>query len=69
MVINITNLDEIQKQKLRGAIRFFNGDKNNMPVFVKIGKELKSSGAIFCNEQIFDMFVDIVGRENCIIER
>ena len=30
--INVTNLTEPQKAKLRGAIKFFSGDNNNIPV-------------------------------------
>ena len=56
LVIDITNTTEQQKAKLRGAIKFFNGDKNNMPVSVKVGEELKSCGAIFCNDEILNVF-------------
>ncbi|MBP3802139.1 MAG: DNA polymerase III subunit alpha [Clostridia bacterium] len=62
--IDITNLNEEQKSKLRGAIKYFNGDKNNMPIFVKINDELKSCGAIYFNEKILEIFSQIAGKEN-----
>ena len=62
--LNITNADETQKDKLRGAIRFFSGDKNNIKVQVNIGGELKPSGAIFLNERILEQFKEILGEEN-----
>ena len=30
LVLDITNTDDEQKEKLRGAIRFFSGEKNNI---------------------------------------
>ena len=62
--IDITNLNEEQKSKLRGAIKYFNGDRNNMPIFVKINDELKSCGAIYFNEKILEIFSQIAGKEN-----
>lgn len=35
IIIDITNLPEAQKAKLRGAIKFFAGDKNNIAISVK----------------------------------
>ncbi len=67
LVINITNTSEEQKAKLRGAIRFFGGDKNNIAVEVKTGDESKKCGAIYLNNEILEVFEDIVGKENCII--
>ena len=64
LTINITNLSEEQKAKLRGAIRFFSGDRNNIAVQVNIDGELKPCGAIYCNEEILEQFEEIVGKEN-----
>ena len=65
--INITNLDESTKKKLRGAIKFFTGEMNNIAVIVQDGdKELKC-GAIYLTEEIFGVFRDIVGEENVMI--
>ena len=65
--INITNLDEPTKKKLRGAIKYFTGEMNNIAVVVQDGdKELKC-GAIYLTEEIFGVFRDIVGEENVMI--
>ena len=65
--INITNLDESTKKKLRGAIKFFTGEMNNIAVIVQDGdKELKC-GAIYLTEEIIGVFRDIVGEENVMI--
>ena len=61
MTIDITNCDEIQKEKLRGAIRFFNGDKNNINVQIKIGEEVKPCGQIYLTDDILTIFRQIVG--------
>ena len=64
LVLNITNLNEEKKGKLRGAIKFFNGEKNNLPVLVKQEDKLSSCGAIFASEEILNEFKEIVGEEN-----
>ena len=62
--LNITTLSEVQKDKLRGAIKFFNGERNNIPVVIEIGKEIKSCGQIYCTDEILKVFEEIVGEEN-----
>lgn len=68
MVINITNMNEDVKAKLRGAIRFFSGDKNNFSVKVKNGEQILPCGGIYLNKEIFEQFKEIAGEENIIIE-
>jgi len=65
--LNITNSSEEQKEKLRGALRYFNGDKNNILVQIKIQNETKPCGQIYLTEQIKEIFEDILGKENVII--
>ena len=67
LIIDITNSTEEQKAKLRGAIKYFNGDKNNMPIYVKVNEELKSCGAIYLTDEIIKFFESIMGKENIII--
>lgn len=67
LVLNITELSEEQKAKLRGAIKFFSGEQNNVRVMVQIGGELKLSGAIYLTDKILKIFEEIVGKENCKI--
>ena len=64
LTINITNMDENTKNKLRGALKFFNGDKNNIPVQIQDGEELKKCGAIYLTQEILKQFEEMVGKEN-----
>ena len=64
LTLNISNADEEQKDKLRGAIRFFAGDRNNIAVQVNDNGILKPCGAIFMNEEILKQFKEILGNEN-----
>ena len=68
LVLNITNADEEEKKKLRGAIKYFNGDKNNMPVFVQVDNENKSCGQMYVTEDILDIFRWIIGNENVLVK-
>ncbi len=67
-VLDITNASEEEKQKLRGAIRYFNGDKNNINVEVKVGEEYKSCGQIYLTEEIKKIFQRILGPEQVKIK-
>ena len=67
LTLNITNATEEQKAKLRGAIKYFNGEQNNISVAIKIGEDLKSCGAIYLTDEILKVFEEIVGKENCSI--
>ena len=62
--LKITNLSEEEKAKLRGAIKFFSGDKNNIPVVIEIENYVKSCGQIYCTEEILKVFENIIGKEN-----
>ena len=54
--IDITNFSEEQKEKLRNAIKYFTGDRNNMNVQVIINGEAKPCGQIYCNDEIKKIF-------------
>ncbi len=62
--INITNLSEEQKDKLRGAIRFFSGDRNNCRIDIQNGDRVDSAGGVLMSEDILKEFVEIVGEDN-----
>lgn len=64
VIINITNLSEEQKAKLRGAIKFFSGDRNNIAISVKNGDKILPCGAIYLTGEILKQFEEIVGKEN-----
>ena len=47
--IDITNLTEEQKNRLRGALRFFAGDKNNTQLYIINNGNKLPAGGIFLN--------------------
>ena len=66
--INITNLTEEQKDKLRGALKFFAGDRNNVPVQIINGENKMPAGGIFLNGNTLEQIEEIVGKENINLE-
>ena len=64
LILNITNLDEKQKKKLRGAIKFFTGERSNLPIYVKQNEKISSCGVIFATDEVLDEFKEIVGFNN-----
>ena len=67
LIFDITDLDEENKAKLRGGICYFSGDKNNIHVFVKMGEEEKSCGAIFVNDDIINLFKLVLGNDRVML--
>ena len=63
VTFDITDFTEEQKEKLRCAIKYFSGDKNNMNVQVKIGDDIRPCGAIYYNDEIKKIFDGICGQE------
>ena len=68
LALDITGIEEDVKVKLRGAIKFFNGERNNIPVKIIDGEKQIPCGAIYCTEEIFKVFVDILGEERVEID-
>ena len=68
LILDITKSSEEEKEKLRGAIRYFNGDRNNIGVKIKIGEELKPCGNLYLTDEILNIFKDIIGKENALIQ-
>ena len=68
LMLDITETPEEEKAKLRGAIKYFKGDRNNINVFVKVGEDNASCGAIYCNDEILKVFEDIIGKTNVRVE-
>ena len=63
LIFDITDLEEETKAKLRGAIKYFSGEKNNISVQIKIDNEFKPCGAIFITDEILKVFEEILGKE------
>jgi DNA polymerase-3 subunit alpha len=63
LYFDITGIQEEQKAKLRGMIRFFTGDRNNMRIQVVDNGEEKPCGAMFITEEIKRQFEELLGKE------
>ena len=63
LVLDIRGIDEETKARLRGAIRFFMGDRNNMKVEIIDEEGTKPCGAIFINQDTVKQFEEILGKE------
>ena len=68
MKIDITQLTEDQREKLKGAIRFFSGDRVNMKLSIVDKDEEKPCGAIYLTDEILEQFKEIVGEKNVELE-
>ena len=66
--LNITNLTDEQKEKLRGAIKFFSGERNNIQIEIVNGEKKDMAGGIYLTDAILEEFKNIVGDENARIE-
>jgi DNA polymerase III, alpha subunit len=64
LTLNIQNATEKQKTRLRGAIRFFSGERNNIVVQIIDNEGIKPCGAIYLNKDILTEFEEILGKEN-----
>ena len=64
LTLNIQNATEKQKTRLRGAIRFFSGERNNIAVQIIDNEGTKPCGAIYLNKDILTEFEEILGKEN-----
>ena len=68
--LDITGIDEETKVKLRGAIKYFSGDMNNLPVQIQEEEKYKSCGAIYCTDSILKVFEKILSIDRVkIIEK
>ncbi len=67
LTLDITNLDEENKDKLRGAICYFHGDKNNINVQIKVGEEYKPCGQMYVTDEILKFFGELIGTENVTV--
>ena len=68
LVVNITNLDENTKTKLRGAIKFFSGENSNVKLVIQDEDVLKPCGGLFLTDKVLSVFKNIVTEENIKLE-
>ena len=62
LVLDIREADEETKEKLRGALRFFTGEKNNIRVEIIDKEGVKPCGAIFLIKDTVEQFKEILRR-------
>ena len=68
LTLDIRETTEPQKARLRGAIRFFSGEKNNIRVQIIDNEGTKPCGAIYLNNEILQEFKEILGEEKAYLE-
>lgn len=61
--VDITNLDAEQKKQLKGFIKYFNGEKNNVPIQVIDGEKTLPCGNIYMTENILQELSDLIGKD------
>ena len=66
--IDITDFKEEKKAKLRGILRFFSGERNNIQVQVRVKEETKACGGIFLNDEILEEIKRIIGKESVYLK-
>ena len=68
--LNITDLDDETKEKLRGAIKFFTGELNNIQLEIVNGERKDMAGGIYLTKEIENEFKNLIGDERVeIIEK
>ena len=60
----MVNITEEQKSRLRGAIKYFSGDRCNVKIEVIDSGVIKPCGGIFLNDKVKGIFEEIVGKDN-----
>ena len=56
-------MPEDRKEKLRGALKFFSGDKNNILVQIENEDKKIMIGGIYLTEDILKEFEEIIGKK------
>ena len=59
--LDITDANEETKNRLKGAIHFFQGDKNNIQLQIVNGEKTDKAGGIYMNPEILKQFEEILG--------
>ena len=62
--INVTDLSEEQKERLRGLLKFFMGDRNNTAVIIINQDKETPAGGMYTDECVIQEIIEIVGEQN-----
>ena len=66
---DITIMSEDEKDKLRGLLKFLHGDRNNMPVYIKINNEIKPSQPIYFTPNTENIIKRIIDEKKISIKK
>ncbi len=66
--MDITELDDNMKEKLRGAIKFFTGEMNNIQLQIINGDKKDMAGGIYTTPDIISELKELIGEERVKIE-
>ncbi len=66
--LDITEATEEQKNRLKGAIYFFQGDRNNIGIQIVNGEKIDKAGGIYMTPEILNQFEEILGKEKVRIK-
>ena len=58
-----TKVKDEKKKKLIGEIKFFTGERNNMPIQIVNGEKKDMAGGIYFTDEILEEFKSIIGDE------
>lgn len=61
--LTITDLSEFKKDQLRGMIKFFVGEKSNIPLQVEEKGQIKPCGLIYLTKEILEQFEELLGKQ------
>ena len=68
LTLDITDLEDKQKEKLRGAIKFFSGEMNNIGLQIVNGEKKDMAGGIYMTEEILSEFKELIGEQRVKVE-
>ncbi len=65
--LDITDLEDEKKEKLRGIIKFFNGEMDNIGIQIINGEKKDMAGGIYMTEEILSEFEDLIGKDRVMV--
>ena len=68
LTFDITDLDDKTKEKLRGAIKFFTGEMNNIQLQIINGDRKDMAGGIYITDEILNQFKELIGNDRVKVE-
>ena len=68
LTFDITELDDKTKEKLRGAIKFFTGEMNNIQLQIINGDRKDMAGGIYITDEILNQFKELIGNDRVKVE-